>query len=321
MQNAFDARVAEAMGNPLHCAGLDTIQVNIGLVCNLECVHCHVSSSPRRKENMQWDTMEHILRAAREVSCRLIDITGGAPEMNPHFRRFVETARAQGQQVMVRTNLTILLETGMEYLPDFFKSQQVHLVASMPCYLQDNVDKQRGEGVYRDSIEALKRLNTVGYGMEPELPLSLVYNPVGPHLPPNQKSLEADYKRELDHCYGIRFTNLYTITNMPIGRFKTDLRRQKKEREYIDLLHNSFNPGTLDGLMCRHQINVDWDGTLYDCDFNLALRMPVNHGTPTNIREFHAQSLAGRRIVTGDHCFGCTAGCGSSCGGALVSVD
>lgn len=318
MLNPFDQRVAETSGRPLHSVDLDILQVNIGLVCNLECVHCHVSSSPRRKEIMSWEIMEYVLRAARESGCRLVDITGGAPEMNPHFERFVSAIRAQGHEAMVRTNLTILLQPGFTHLPEFFREHQIQVVASMPCYLQDNVDKQRGAGVYNDSIQALKNLNQVGYGIEDRLPLSLVYNPVGPYLPGNQQKLETDYKRELAQRFGIQFTRLYTITNMPIGRFRTDLRHQQKDKDYIDLLHRSFNPQTLDGLMCRHQINVDWDGTVYDCDFNLALRMPVNHSSPNRIQDFNVETLKNRQIVTGDHCFGCTAGCGSSCGGALV---
>ncbi len=318
--NEFDQYIRNATGEELYAEDLDTIQVNIGLVCNQECVHCHVASSPRRKEEMTWEIMEHILKTADECNCRQVDITGGAPELNPNFCRFIEALRDQGQIAQVRTNLTVLLEPGMEHIPEFYKKHKVQLVASLPCYLEQNVDKQRGVGVYNRSIEALQVLNNIGYGIEPELTLNLVYNPVGPQLPPDQQQLEADYKRELNERFGIQFTSLHTITNMPIGRFRTDLKREKKEIEYMDLLKNSFNAATVDPLMCRHQINIDWNGNLYDCDFNLALRWKVHDSVPKNIKDFDPKQLMNRKIVTGDHCFGCTAGCGSSCGGALVSV-
>jgi radical SAM/Cys-rich protein len=316
--NAFDARVVEATGTPLHGERITTVQVNVGLTCNLTCEHCHVSSSPRRTEQMTRETMEHVLRVAREVGAGVVDMTGGAPEMNPHFRRFVTQAVDAGLAVMVRTNLTILLETGYEDLPAFFASKRVHVVASLPCYTQDNVDRQRGDGVYDASIEAMRRLNAIGYGRDAELPLDLVYNPGGTTLPGDQATLEGDYKRELWDRHGLVFTRLYTITNMPIGRFMTALKQEKKVDAYRDLLRSSFNASTVAPLMCRHQIDVDWNGIVYDCDFNLALRMPVRGaGQPLHIRDFDA-SLHTRRIVTGEHCFGCTAGRGSSCGGALA---
>jgi radical SAM/Cys-rich protein len=316
--NQFDVKVKEATGDNLHCEDVSIIQVNVGLRCNLQCVHCHVASSPLRKEEMTWETMEHIIDAARRTNCRLVDITGGAPELNPHFCKFIETVREMGIPVMVRTNLTVLLEPDMEKSPEFYRDHKVQLVASLPCYLEENVDGQRGEGVYKESIEAIKILNELGYGRDPELELSLVYNPVGPHLPPNQESLEEDYRRELRERFNINFTRLITITNMPIGRYIGVLKKEKKLHEYRQLLQNSFNPYTIDGLMCRHQINVDWEGNIYDCDFNLALKLRVDHGAPTHIRDFDPVVHANRRIVTGEHCFGCTAGCGSSCGGALV---
>jgi radical SAM/Cys-rich protein len=316
--NDFDLEVKQTTGDNLHCADISTIQVNIGLKCNLQCVHCHVASSPKRKEMMSWETMELIVEAVKKTNCKTVDITGGAPEMNTHFRRFVEVLDKIGVSVMVRTNLTILLEPGMERMPEFFKEHHVQLVASLPCYLQENVDHQRGEGVFEGSVKAIRLLNAIGYGIDPDLPLSLVYNPVGPHLPPDQSSLEGDYRAELKARYELSFTRLITITNMPIGRYVGDLKKQKKYHEYMRLLRESFNPSTLEGLMCRHQINVDWDGNIYDCDFNLALKMSVEHGAPTHIRDFDPVAHAGRRIVTGNHCFGCTAGSGSSCGGALV---
>jgi radical SAM/Cys-rich protein len=315
--NRFDARVREATGAPLHAERISTIQVNIGLTCNLACVHCHVSSSPRRKEQMDRETMGHVLRVARETGASVIDITGGAPEMNPHFREFVSAARAAGLEVMVRTNLTILLEAGYDDLPEFFAAQGVHLVASLPCYTRDNVDRQRGEGVYDESIEAMRRLNAIGYGVRPELPLDLMYNPGGASLPGEQAALEADYRRELADRFGLSFTRLYTITNMVIGRFATQLKREGKLDGYRHLLESTFNADTIAPLMCRHQIDVDWNGAIYDCDFNLALKLPAGNGRPRSIRDFDAE-LHRRRIVTGNHCFGCTAGRGSSCGGSLV---
>lgn len=315
--NRFDARVMESTGGPLHGERITTIQVNIGLTCNLTCVHCHVSSSPHRTEQMDWDTMTHVLRVAGEVGASVIDITGGAPEMNPHFREFVSSARAAGHEVMVRTNLTILLEPGYTDLPAFFASKRVHLIASMPCYTKENVDHQRGDGVYEGSVEAIRRLNEIGYGVHPELVLDLIYNPGGPNLPGNQAALESDYRRELAQRFGLSFSHLFTITNMVIGRFATELKKEKKADAYRELLEHSFNPATVAPLMCRHQIDVDWNGTVYDCDFNLALKLPVGDAKSRHIRDVDA-GLHRRRIVTGNHCFGCTAGSGSSCGGSLV---
>ena len=316
--NDFDTAVRNATGDDLHCADVSTIQVNVGLRCNLQCVHCHVASNPWRKEEMDWETMAMVVDSARRTGAKLVDITGGAPEMNPHFRRFVSELSELGVATMVRTNLTILLEDGFEDLPAFFKQHEVQLVASLPCYLQDNVDTQRGDGVFKGSVEAIKMLNEQGYGREAGLPLTLVYNPVGPHLPPDQGELERAYREQLKDRFDIEFTNLICIANMPIGRYVGDLKKQGKLTDYLQLLRDAFNPGTIEGLMCRHQINVDWDGNIYDCDFNLALKLTVDHGAPTHIRDFDPQVHAERRIVTGNHCFGCTAGKGSSCGGALV---
>ncbi|HEY3244449.1 MAG TPA: arsenosugar biosynthesis radical SAM (seleno)protein ArsS [Phycisphaerae bacterium] len=315
--HAFDQRVIQATRAPLQALSIETIQVNIGLACNLACRHCHVEASPKRTEQMDWETMELVLAAARRCEARTIDITGGEPAMHPHFRRFVALARSEEFEVIVRTDLTILLDEGYRDLPEFFRAQHAHLIASLPCYLPENVNRQRGARVYEESIEAIRVLNGVGYGIEVQLPLDLVYNPLGPVLPPAQARLEADYRRELDQRFGLRFTRLLTITNMAIGRFLHDLRRQGAAERYQKLLRDAFNPATLAGLMCRHQLHVGWDGTLYDCDFNFALALPVE-GTSTHIRDFEPGDLAARRIVTGEHCFGCTAGCGSSCGGALT---
>jgi radical SAM/Cys-rich protein len=316
--NAFEKKLAEIDRSGLFCRSIDTIQVNVGLQCNQECLHCHLEAGPHRKEIMGWPEMEMILAAADQVKCRTVDITGGAPEMNPHFRPFLEALHSRNLEIMVRTNLTVLLERGMEDLPGLFRQYGIHLIASLPCYLEKNVCAQRGEGSYNRSVEAIRRLNDLGYGSEGDLLLDLVYNPGGPFLPPDQSSLEEDYRRELNSRFGISFSSLLTLTNMPLGRFSQHLRRLNKESEYLQLLKSSFNPGTVEALMCRHQLSVGWDGTLYDCDFNLALGLPVNHGAPDHLRLFDPSALAGRRIVTGDHCFGCTAGHGSSCGGALA---
>jgi radical SAM/Cys-rich protein len=319
--NSFDERCEATTGTSLQALTIDTIQVNIGLRCNLACRHCHVESSPKRKEEMTWDTMMMVLDAARRAGASILDITGGAPEMHPRFRDFVISALKQRRlHVMVRTNLTIMLREGYEDIPGFYAERGVHLVASLPCYLQTNVDRQRGKHVYRDSIEVIRRLNALGYGTNLRLQLDLVYNPGGPSLPPDQSRLEEAYRRELLDRFGIRFNRLYTFTNMPIGRFLHDLRRDGKADEYLELLQRSFNPGTVDSLMCRHQLHVGWDGTLYDCDFNYALGFPAQGERP-HIRSFDPETHSRRRISTGSHCFGCTAGCGSSCKGSLAEDD
>ncbi|MBI5116029.1 arsenosugar biosynthesis radical SAM protein ArsS [Candidatus Poribacteria bacterium] len=316
--NDFETRIETLTGNPLYSNKIETLQVNLGLRCNQQCRHCHVSASPRRTEMMEWPTIRLVLDTAENLQYKLVDLTGGAPELNPHFHRFVEALRRHGLPVQVRTNLTVLLEPGMENMPEWYRENEVCLVASLPCYLEENVRAQRGRGVYEKSVAAIKRLNAVGYGVSDDLQLDLVYNPGGPFLPPEQTSLEADYRRELAERFGITFSRLLTITNMPIGRFQAELSRQSCEKEYLKLLQESFNPQTLEGLMCRRQLSVGWDGTLFDCDFNLALGRAVNHGAPDHITRFDPSLLKRRRIVTGDHCFGCTAGAGSSCGGALV---
>ena len=316
--NDFEKQVAGINGGGLHSLKIETLQVNLGLRCNQRCKHCHLEASPQRMEVMEWSTMQLILEAVRSINCGLIDLTGGSPELNPNFRRFVAFLRQEGHTIQVRTNLTVLLEPGMEDMPDFFREHQVRIVASLPCYLEENVCAQRGAGTYVKSIEAIRKLNDLGYGCESNLPLHLVYNPGGPFLPPPQSALEEEYRRELGRRFGISFTRLLTITNMPMGRFRTELIREKEEGNYLLLLRKSFNPQTVAGLMCRHQLSVGWDGTLYDCDFNLALCLPVNHGAPDHIQSFRPEDLWTRRVVTGEHCFGCTAGSGSSCGGALV---
>jgi radical SAM/Cys-rich protein len=317
MMNGFEREIIQFGHEGLRSQKIENLQVNLGLRCNQQCIHCHLEASPSRIEMMDWPVMELVLEAARSSRCQLVDLTGGAPELDPHFRRFVMALRQEDLTVQVRTNLTVLLEAGMEEMPEFFRKHQVRLVASMPCYLEENVSAQRGKGVYEKSVAAIKKLNALGYGSDPNLPLNLVYNPGGAFLPPLQVALEEDYRRELGNRFDITFTRLLTITNMPLGRFQIELGRNNQEQNYLQLLRKSFNPKTVDGLMCRYQISVGWDGALYDCDFNLALGLPVNHGAPDHIKDFNPEELRVRRIVTGEHCFGCTAGSGSSCGGAL----
>jgi radical SAM/Cys-rich protein len=265
--------------------------------------------------------MEAVLDALQTLPGCLVDVTGGAPELHPHFRRFVKAVRAMDLPVQVRTNLAVMAVPEHASLPEFCRDHQIKLVASLPCYTEENVDAQRGRGTYEQCIAMLKRLNDLGYGVEEALALDLVYNPAGPALPGDQAALEADYKRELADRFGIRFSRLLTIANAPIGRFRQCLRAQGREADYLQLLVDSFNPDTVERLMCRNQLSVGWDGTLYDCDFNLALGCRLNHGAPDHIRSFDPVALASRRIVTGDHCFACTAGAGSSCRGALRTAD
>ena len=297
---------------------LDTLQVNVGKLCNQTCVHCHVGAGPHRKEIMTAETAGRILDWLAGSDIPAVDITGGAPELCPSFGTLVEGARSLGRRVMVRCNLTVIFEPGMDWLIDFYRTQGVELVCSLPCYLEENVDSQRGEGVYEKSVRALRALNEAGFGPPGEGVLNLVYNPVGAHLPPPQKELERDYRRELGGRHGIRFGELFTITNMPISRFIGYLKSIGKTDSYMDLLRSSYNPDTLPSLMCRNLISVGWEGTLYDCDFNQMLDMAIGNGAPLKLWDLRPEDLIGRRILTGNHCFGCTAGSGSSCGGALA---
>ena len=317
--NNFDQAVREVLGAGLESAVVQTIQVNLGLVCNLSCRHCHVEASPHRNESMTWETMQSLLRLTEALPEARVDLTGGAPELNPNFRPLLDALLEQGHQVQVRTNLTVFFEAGQGDTPEFLADRGVHLVASLPCYLDDNVDKQRGGGVYKRSVAALRRLNSLGYGRQPRLPLNLVYNPGGAFLPPDQATLEDAYRRELRERFDVEFTRLLTITNMPMGRFLSDLQRDGQAEDYKHLLEDSFNQSTIDGLMCRHQICIAWDGTLSDCDFNSVLGLSLAGNLPRHIDQLDPSALEGRPIVTGEHCFGCTAGCGSSCGGALVA--
>lgn len=300
-------------------AAPSTLQVNLGYRCNLSCVHCHVNAGPQRTEMMDDDTVAVLLQLIDSGRFASLDLTGGAPEMHPAFRRLVQAARAAGMEVIDRCNLTILLEPGYEDLAGFLAAQGVRIVASLPCYLEDNVDRQRGKGVYGKSIDALVQLNALGYGREPGLVLDLVYNPVGAHLPPAQAALEQDYKRELAQRFGLVFNHLLTITNMPISRFGAVLLANGQFDDYMQLLRDNFNRQTLPGLMCRSTISVDYRGYLYDCDFNQMLDLPMHQhaGRRRHLTDLLASSMQGEAVVVADHCFGCTAGAGSSCGGAL----
>jgi len=299
---------------------LETLQVNLGYLCNQTCLHCHVNAGPTRKEIMTRDTIDEILSYLAQSNIKTLDLTGGAPEMNPHFRDLVSGARTLGIKVIDRCNLTILSEEGYEGLAEFLAEQQVEVVASLPCYLEDNVNAQRGKGVFHDSIEGLKNLNALGYGKaDSDLILNLVFNPQGAALPPSQESLQASYKTHLKEHYGIEFNQLFTITNMPIKRFGSMLISKGPFKEYMALLRNSYNRDTLGDVMCRSTLSVDWQGYLYDCDFNqmLGLAAPLDKKPRTHISELSAIDVEGQAIVVKDHCYGCTAGQGSSCGGAL----
>jgi radical SAM/Cys-rich protein len=316
---AFGEKLAEH-GLELRAAGVEVLQVNVGKLCNQACKHCHVDASPRRTEVMTGEVAGQVLEAVRRFRFPAVDITGGAPELNPHFRRLVSESRAAGSRVLVRHNLTVMFEPGQEDLPEFFRAHSVEVVSSLPYFLGPQTDAQRGPGVFDKSVEALRRLNAVGYGRGQGLRLDLVYNPVGAFLPPPQGSVEADFKRELLARHGLTFDRLYTITNMPVRRFLEYLRRSGNEERYMRRLVDSFNPAAVEGLMCRTTLSVDWTGRLYDCDFNQMLGLPVAAGLPQTVAEFDPGRFALRPVETGAHCFGCTAGAGSSCGGAVVKT-
>lgn len=298
------------------------LQINVGKLCNLTCVHCHVNAGPGRKEIMTRQTVDRILAWQQKARLPIVDLTGGAPEMIPDFRYFVSRLRALDADATIidRCNLTILLEPEYEDLAQFLAAHRVEIVVSMPCYSPENVNAQRGEGVFDASIAALQRLNAIGYGIDPELPLHLVFNPNGARLPPPQEEMEADYKRELGVHFGITFNRLYTIINLPVSRFASWLRHNGKYEEYLNLLIESFNPATVEGLMCRDTINVSWQGEVFDCDFNQMLKLSMGGRGRRHLWDIDPATLEGDAIVTGMHCFGCTAGAGSSCGGAIETV-
>jgi len=314
----FDQHLERAGLFPLRATGIQVLQLNLGRVCNQTCAHCHVDAGPDRTEDMSRATAEACLRVLGSSDIPTVDITGGAPEMSGVFRFVVEEARRLGRKVMDRCNLTILLAKRYEDLPEFFARHAVEVVCSLPHYRQFNTDRQRGVGVFESSIEALRRLNAVGYGRDPRLRLVLVTNPVGAFLPANQASLEAEWKREMRRLWQVDFDALYTITNMPISRYLEWLIESGNLAGYLQKLVSAFNPAAAAGVMCRTTLSVCWQGELYDCDFNQMLELPLGFGAPKNIRDFDPARLAERRIVTGRHCFGCTAGAGSSCGGSVA---
>ena len=305
---------------PITRRALDTLQVNLGYKCNQACLHCHVNASPDRKEMMARATIDDVLRVLAARGIGTLDVTGGAPELNPHFRHLVHEARALSVRVIDRCNLTILNEPGFEDLADFLARERVEVTASLPCYTKENVDRQRGDHVFESSILGLQKLNALGYGIETTgLVLNLVYNPLGPSLPPAQDRLEATYKRELAANFGIVFNRLFTLANMPIKRFGSTLVTQGKFASYMRLLRSAHNPDNLDGVMCRSLVSVDYRGYLYDCDFNQMLGIPlVTAGKPRrHLADLLTESLDGAPIAVAEHCYGCTAGQGSSCAGAL----
>jgi radical SAM/Cys-rich protein len=319
--NSFEEKARESVPEELCSTDAHFMQVNIGRKCNLTCTHCHLDCSPDREEMMSKHVMEAIIRSAPILACEMIDITGGAPELHPDIRWFITKLKRLGKGIQVRTNLVALLEGPDIGLMEFFKEHHVSLVASMPCYLKENVDAQRGDGVYEKAIEALHKLNEIGYGIKGELPLNLVYNPGGAFLPGPQKELEDSYRKELGERFEVKFSSLLVITNVPIGRFRESLEADNNLEEYMTTLKGAFNPATLDRIMCRHQVCVDWDGRLYDCDFNLAIGLQSDFAD-RSIEELSPKEVANllnRTIATASHCFACTAGVGSSCGGSLVS--
>jgi radical SAM/Cys-rich protein len=300
---------------------VEILQANLGYRCNQSCVHCHVNAGPQRKEEMSGETVDALIAfAAASAEVKTLDLTGGAPELNPHFRRLVVAARSHGLKVIDRCNLTILEEPGFDDLADFLAAHRVEVVASLPCYLEENVDRQRGKGTFGASIKALKRLNALGYGAPGgELLINLVYNPQEASLPPPQMELEAAYKAHLAHDHGIVFNQLFTLTNMPIQRFGSLLISKGEFNSYMQLLHGAHRDENLEQVMCRRLLSVDWQGYLYDCDFNQQLALPLGEpGRPRlHITDITAEALSGHAIRVADHCYGCTAGQGSSCGGAL----
>lgn len=304
----------------LRAEKVNTLQVNLGWRCNQSCKHCHLAAGPTRPEQMNRDTVEQVIRVVAHFAIPVVDLTGGAPEINSHFEYLVARLSGLGAHLKARCNLTVLLEPGKEHLPQFFRDQQVELICSLPYYQEDLVDRLRGPGTFQKSLKALRRLNRLGYGQKgSNLKLHLIYNPAGAYFPPEQGPLEEVFHRELKERHRISFHHLYTLLNMPIGRFKEFLHRSSNYERYMGKLVASFNPATVPGLMCRSLISVSWDGRLFDCDFNQALDLPLNQGLPQTIYEFDLPTLETRCIRLGDHCYGCTAGRGSSCGGVVVA--
>jgi radical SAM/Cys-rich protein len=306
--------------DPLYATGITVFQINVGKLCNQTCNHCHVDAGPDRREIMTYETAKLCLAALAKTDIPIVDVTGGAPELNTNFRWLVEEAARLGRHVMDRCNLTVLLLPAQADLAEFLARHGVEVIASLPYYRPGQTDAQRGEGVFDKSIAALRKLNGLGYGREGTgLTLNLVYNPVGAYLPPKQAGIEAHFRRELGRHHNVIFNHLYTITNMPINRFLEFLLASGNYGGYMERLVNAFNPGAATGVMCRYTLSVGWDGTLYDCDFNQMLELPIGYGGPHHIRDFDIRQLQNRRIVTCNHCYGCTAGAGSSCGGTITA--
>ena len=315
---SFNSRLARHGLHPLRATGIEIFQINVGKLCNQTCRHCHVDAGPDRTERMTRETAEACIRALERTDAPTVDITGGAPELNENFRYLVDASKALGRHVMDRSNLTVLLLRSQSDLARFLADREVEVIASLPYFLAERTDAQRGAGVFDKSIEALRLLNRLGYGQGGALRLNLVYNPTGAFLPGDQNALEREFKRELDRRYGISFDRLYTITNMPISRFLDFLIESGNYEGYMERLVNSFNPAAAAEVMCRNTLSIGWDGQLYDCDFNQMLDETVGFGAPVHIRDFSPERLEKRRIVTGLHCYGCTAGAGSSCGGTTT---
>ena len=314
----FCENLADSNLYPLKPTHIDTLQVNVGKICNQTCKHCHVDAGPDRKEVMTKENLQYCLDAIEKANIQTVDITGGAPELNPHFRWFIEAVSAMGRKIIIRCNLTIIL-ANRKYrdLPEFYRIHQVNVVSSLPHFTSRRTDAQRGDGVFDKSIEVLKMLNNVGYGKDPELKLDLVFNPTGALLPGDQNSIENEFKKKLKDRYGIVFNNLFSITNLPVSRFLDYLIITENYHEYMRELANAYNPLAAQGVMCRTLISVGWDGCLYDCDFNQMLELKIN-AKRRHISQFDIDELSEREIVVNNHCFGCTAGAGSSCGGSIA---
>jgi len=320
LPTSFEDALEQAGLYPLRATGIEVLQINVGKKCNQTCRHCHVDAGPDRTEMMSDAVLDRCLEIVENSSIPTVDVTGGAPELHKRWREIVQRGRAAGKHVMDRCNLTILLLPNYRYLPGFLAEHRVEVVASLPHYRPALTNAQRGDGVFEESIEAIQMLNAVGYGMEGSgLVLNLVTNPVGTFLPGSQSALERDWKQQLRRRYGVEFNHLYTITNLPISRYLEFLEAEGRTHEYLERLANAFNPTAAAGVMCRTTLSVGWDGTLYDCDFNQMLELPLSPGVPRTIFDFDPAALEGREIVLGPHCFGCTAGSGSSCGGATVA--
>ncbi|MDR9364279.1 MAG: arsenosugar biosynthesis radical SAM protein ArsS [Balneolaceae bacterium] len=315
----FESKMDEIGLFPLKPTGIEIFQINVGYMCNMTCKHCHVDAGPDRQEIMTKETLEYCLDALEHSDIETVDLTGGAPEMNPHFRWFVDEVAKMGKDIIVRSNLTILDTRKFEDLPQFMADHGVEITCSLPFYNKRRTDAQRGEGTYDKSMKVLKILNEIGYGKEESgLELNLVYNPVGAFLPGDQESLKQQYKDRLWKDHGIEFNDLFTITNLPISRYLNFLVTSGNLDEYMEKLVTSFNPAAAEGVMCRNTISIGWDGTLYDCDFNQMLKMETENGSPQHIKDWDLDALNDREIITNQYCYGCTAGAGSSCGGATT---